>query len=353
LLLGVCFGQRPVTQAHNINLGLGLSGGRFFLLDNTISTLTFSGFYKGISANAVIERSNKQEHILYMTVSSGKSTQSCFYKSQTLKINTNLSYTYLHEWFAVGGAYRFSLKSGFDISLFYNDRVYKGYISRKKSFEYNASVGAVIKAVLALNTNPEAWITGSKLIFNPFSFLVQPAFERESISGSSQENEESKFFFKSGKLVGPANFFRLNNELFLQKPVSKTATISIAYLWNFMLETLKDVNVRLLAPFDSGSDQGYFKLYSRNFNFPRIKQRYLKNDYFSFGPLLFKVVDSVGYIYYGSFNENISDNALDSIFKLISKTKELILDMRNNAGRNSTNSEKLFRQFIAKRQLIK
>jgi hypothetical protein len=233
LLLGVCFGQRPVTRAHNINLGLGLSGGRSFLLDNTISALTFSGFYKGISARAVIERSSKQEHILYLTVSSGKSTQSSFYKSETLKINTNLSYTYLHEWLAVGGTYRFSLKSGFDISLLYNNRIYTGYINRKKSFEYNASVGAVVKAVLALNTNPEAWIIGSKLIFNPFSFLVQPAFERESISGRIQENKESKLFFKSGKLVGPANFFRLNNELFLQKPVSKTATISIAYLWNF------------------------------------------------------------------------------------------------------------------------
>jgi hypothetical protein len=120
-----------------------------------------------------------------------------------------------------------------------------------------------------------------------------------------------------------------------------------------MLETLKDGHVRLLAPFDSGSYQGYFKLYPRNFNFPLLKQRYLRNDYFSFGPLLFKVVDSVGYVYYGSFNEDISDNALDSIFKVISKTKGLILDVRNNAGGNSKNSEKLFRQFIAKRQLIK
>lgn len=120
-----------------------------------------------------------------------------------------------------------------------------------------------------------------------------------------------------------------------------------------MLEVLKDGHVSLLAPFDSATYQGYFKLYPRNFNFSIIKQRYLKNDYLSFGPLLYKVVDNVGYIYYGSFNEDISDNTLDSIFKLIGKTKGLILDVRNNAGGSSVNSGKLFRQFIANRQLIK
>lgn len=120
-----------------------------------------------------------------------------------------------------------------------------------------------------------------------------------------------------------------------------------------MLEILRDGHVSLRTPFNSTTYQGYFKLYPRNFNFPLLKQRYLKDNYFSFSPLLYKVVDSVGYVYCGSFSEDISDNALDSVFKLISKTKGLILDVRDNAGGSSVNSDKLFRQFIATRQLTK
>jgi C-terminal processing protease CtpA/Prc len=120
-----------------------------------------------------------------------------------------------------------------------------------------------------------------------------------------------------------------------------------------MLATLKDGHVRLLAPFDSATYQGYYKQYAPNFNFTLVKQRYLKNDYLLFDSLIYKVVDSVGYVYCGSFQNDISDNKLDSLFKLIGKTKGLIIDIRNNAGGNSSNSNKLFRQFIANRKLVK
>lgn len=233
VLVGECFAQRPSAHVDNTSFGLGLSGGRSLLLDNTISALTFTGFYKGISAKAVIERKNKQEHIFYLTVRSGKSTKSSFYKNEMRKINTELSYTYLHEWFSVAGAHRFSLKSGAVIGLLYNNRIYKGYINREKSFEYNASIGAVVKTVFALNSHPQAWTIGNKLAFSPLSFLVQPAFERETISGIIQENKNTNSFFKAGNLIGPAGFFQLNNELLLQKTISKTAAVSVAYLWNF------------------------------------------------------------------------------------------------------------------------
>lgn len=233
LLIGVCSAQRPITREHNIKLGLGLSGGRSVLLDHTISALTFSGFYGGISAKAVIERNNKEEHILYLTVRSGKSTKSSFYKNEIRMVSTELNYAYLLEWFSFAGTYRFSLKSGFDISLLYNNRNYQGYINRKKTFEYNASIGTVVKAVFALNNKPESWTIGNKLVFNPLSFLIEPAFERETISGSIQENRNNNSFFKSGRIIGPASFFHLNNELLLQKPISKSSTVSVAYLWNF------------------------------------------------------------------------------------------------------------------------
>jgi hypothetical protein len=230
---GICFAQDDAGRQYHKSIGFGLSGGRSFLIDKTVSSLTFDGFYKGISATATVENKSKQEHIFYVALKDGKFGTSSFYASEIKQTNAVLRYAYLHEWISPVAQSLFSLKAGADIVLTYNRRTYKGYLNRQKSFEYHASLGAVIKAGFAFNDHPKAWAISNMLGVRPISFLVQPAYERETSSGAIQENKNVGSFFKSGNVAGPEGLLQLSNEVMLQKPLSKVATISIAYLWSF------------------------------------------------------------------------------------------------------------------------
>jgi hypothetical protein len=229
----VCFGQQDAATGFSKSVGLGLTGGRSFLIDNTISSVAFAGFYKGIAVSAIMNKGHKQEHTFYMSVWNAQYANASFYTSEIQQTSTLLTYVYLHDWVVAAAIPAFSLKAGADIAATYNNRTYTGYINRENSFEYFASVGVVIKTTFAFNKYPKGITISNKLGVKPFAFLVQPAYERETISGSIQENRGASSFFKSGIVVGPAGLLQLNNELLLQKPLSKTSTIGIKYLWSF------------------------------------------------------------------------------------------------------------------------
>lgn len=120
-----------------------------------------------------------------------------------------------------------------------------------------------------------------------------------------------------------------------------------------MLQTLRDGHVSLQSATDTATYQGFYQLYLTNFNYSNIVNNYLDNDYKVAGPLVYKINDGIGYIYYGSFTNDITDELLDYVLQQMSTTKGLILDVRNNTGGSTKNADKLFQRFINEGTLVK
>ncbi|MDN3656777.1 S41 family peptidase [Ferruginibacter paludis] len=120
-----------------------------------------------------------------------------------------------------------------------------------------------------------------------------------------------------------------------------------------MLETLKDGHVSLMSASDTATYDGFFTLYSTNFNYKNIVTSYLKNDFKVSGPVIYKTVNNVGYIYYASFKNDITESEADQVMNEMSSTKGIIFDVRNNTGGRSANAEKFVRRFLGEKTLVK
>jgi Peptidase family S41/Tricorn protease C1 domain len=120
-----------------------------------------------------------------------------------------------------------------------------------------------------------------------------------------------------------------------------------------MLAELKDGHVALLAPIDTSVYDRFYRDYPRNFNFRNIEVNYLKNDYKTIGPILYKVQNQVAYIYYASFAEDISEQQMQALFTELAGVKGLIIDVRNNTGGNTQNAALLAKYLMPEKTLVK
>ncbi len=139
------------------------------------------------------------------------------------------------------------------------------------------------------------------------------------------------------------------------KPAA-TADLSNANLFKLLtksLETLKDGHITLVSPETIFTYDNFYKSFPINFNFSNIEKNYLKNQYNKTGPVIYKVVDSIAYLYYASFRNTISDEEVDKIFTAFNNTKGLIIDVRSNNGGNLYNAEKIYSRLINTERLVK
>jgi Peptidase family S41/Tricorn protease C1 domain len=120
-----------------------------------------------------------------------------------------------------------------------------------------------------------------------------------------------------------------------------------------MLATLKDGHVTLISLSDTTTYENFYKPFPRNFNYDNILKYYLKNEYSISGPLIYKIDNGVGYIYYSSFQQDISGEQIDKVLKEMEGTKGLIVDVRDNTGGKSANVDEFFKRFIKERKLVK
>lgn len=120
-----------------------------------------------------------------------------------------------------------------------------------------------------------------------------------------------------------------------------------------MLNILKDGHTNLRSEFDI---QRYFPYLEAdpNFSFDLVERNYLGIDYRFTGFLLNQVFDSVGYIYYGSFQRPIKEWELDTVIRRFNneQVKGVIIDIRDNEGGNPANGLKLASRLINSRTHI-
>ncbi len=99
-----------------------------------------------------------------------------------------------------------------------------------------------------------------------------------------------------------------------------------------MLYDLRDGHVNLVAPFNLSRNWNWYLEFPDNFDEDVIERFYLGDDYKIAGGLQYTIIDSIGYIYYGSFSSGFTQNNLDAVFEFMKGTKGLIVDVRHNGG---------------------
>ena len=119
-----------------------------------------------------------------------------------------------------------------------------------------------------------------------------------------------------------------------------------------MLFTLQDGHVNLVTSFDVTRNWNWYLKSPPNFDWNVVERHYLGENYEISGPLRnVWLPDTIGYIYYASFSNNISDAAIDYVIRKFMPAKGIIIDVRNNGGGNTLNVDKLVSRFADKSRL--
>ncbi len=116
-----------------------------------------------------------------------------------------------------------------------------------------------------------------------------------------------------------------------------------------MLNLLKDGHVNLYSWFDVSSYDGWYREAYPNFNLSLIFTKYVPSyrtaSGLTYGYLSPEVTSqSIGYIYYSSFNNSCA--SLAGVLSKLSDAKVLIIDVRNNGGGDLSNAYTLAAPFF-------
>ncbi len=119
-----------------------------------------------------------------------------------------------------------------------------------------------------------------------------------------------------------------------------------------MLSELKDGHVNLISSYDVSRYWSWRDDYPSNFEYSII-ENYLSTDYYRASGMKCKILeDNVGYIYYSSFSNDISNGALNEILNRMSICNGIIIDVRDNGGGSLTNVDRIASRFFNERTLV-
>jgi len=131
-------------------------------------------------------------------------------------------------------------------------------------------------------------------------------------------------------------------------------TISDDSLFNVlgkMLFHLKDGHVNLRSNFNVSRNWEWFLGFPQNFDLGLLERSYL-TDFRKTGNLMHKRIRNVGYVYYKSFAESVSENDMDYILETYKDTEGLIIDLRNNGGGDPNNAVTILNRLTDKPTLV-
>lgn len=115
-----------------------------------------------------------------------------------------------------------------------------------------------------------------------------------------------------------------------------------------MLANLEDGHVYLRGDNDRRVYPWQSEFDSRTFNPTSLMNVYLSSGAERADGLIYRVFDGVGYIYYASFTDNLSQVQLDKVFADFSflGIRSLVIDIRGNSGGNPDNAFRLAERLI-------
>ncbi|WP_375579430.1 S41 family peptidase [Marivirga tractuosa] len=151
-------------------------------------------------------------------------------------------------------------------------------------------------------------------------------------------------------------------DVFRPKAINARNSIELFNVLADMLFILEDGHVNISAGIDLSRNWDWFLEYPTNFNFDIIERNYLvpSQDYQISGPIHNTIIDSVGYMYYESFSDNVSTSLMNYIvqkFLIVEKDTSfeinsldgpvagLIIDVRNNGGGSLSNAFTIANRF--------
>lgn len=112
-----------------------------------------------------------------------------------------------------------------------------------------------------------------------------------------------------------------------------------------MLFELRDGHTNLTSPWNRSRNWEWYLNSPPNFNYDVIERNYLGNKYWIIGPLSITVIDSIGYLYYGSFSSRVSDAQMQYALNGFGKVKGIIIDVRHNTGGSTENIDVIASRF--------
>jgi len=151
-------------------------------------------------------------------------------------------------------------------------------------------------------------------------------------------------------------------DVFRPRALNARNSIELFNVLADMLFILEDGHVNISAGIDISRNWDWFLQYPSNFNFDIIERNYLvpSEDYQISGPIHNTIIDSVGYMYYESFSDNVSTSLMDYlVLKFLINEREgsfqlnslegpvagLIIDVRNNGGGSISNAFTIANRF--------
>lgn len=119
-----------------------------------------------------------------------------------------------------------------------------------------------------------------------------------------------------------------------------------------MTGELRDGHVNLSASFDMARNWSWKEDYAANFS-DSIHRRYLGTDYRIASGMYYRILDdNTGYVYIGSFADEIGDGNIDEVMLYLSSCQGLIVDVRNNGGGKLTEAHRLAARFCDQNTLV-
>lgn len=119
-----------------------------------------------------------------------------------------------------------------------------------------------------------------------------------------------------------------------------------------MLYELKDGHTNLISPYNFSRNWSWYLDYPPNFNMNLVERFYLGNKYIISGGLSSTVIDSVAYMYYGSFSSPFTEKQLDYLIDKYSGMKGFIIDIRGNKGGYVYLSDLLVSRFADQQRMV-
>jgi len=190
------------------------------------------------------------------------------------------------------------------------------------------------------------------------SMREDPTPENAEIFDHLWKTVDEKYSFFNDKNIN----WDSARDVFRPRAIEAKNSIELFNVLADMLFILEDGHVNISAGIDLSRNWEWFLRYPSNFNFDIIERNYLvpSEDYQISGPIHNTIIDSVGYMYYESFSENVSVSLMNYLvykflvvegknaFQLNSldgPVSGLIIDVRNNGGGSISNAFTIANRF--------